>query len=265
MSRWREFASAPIRKALVDHVKETITTLARDKGTMLELLKQQKVKEGVFLGPYEMAEAARLLLTKEDGRNFSKAVVETTSQVEQTADFLFSAMTLQSQRAFEELTETWGILSLSETAESRAMWSLYASSGRGFVVEFDSSNVFFKATNGRSLVWKVTYQDEKIGDFLQNPLSLFLTKHTEYSFEKEWRMIKQLKECERITNVTCEEIYVCRVQPGMIKSITFGYNYDQKRLAEDGAWIRTYFDSEIHIQCAVANRATGRIEIQRLI
>ncbi len=111
------------------------------------------------------------------------------------------------------------------------MWSLYAENGRGFLVEFDTSHEFFKAANGRGLLWRVNYKNENTEFLFENPAALFLSKHSHFSFEREWRFIRELEKCDEIIEVENQKMHMCCVVPGMIKSVTFGYNFRQERVS----------------------------------
>jgi hypothetical protein len=79
----------------------------------------------------------------------------------------------------------------------------------------------------------VTYTDARIPDFWQNPYYLFLVKGQNWSFEREWRMIKKLSECKRLPLPGADGVFVRDVPPGAIKSVIFGYQYGQDSLVHD--------------------------------
>jgi hypothetical protein len=140
----------------------------------------------------------------------------------------------------------------------------YASSGAGFVIEFNAEHEFFKAPNGRSLLRKVKYTNERAKDFFANPLALFQVKGDKWSFEQEWRMLKELSQCDEKRLNGQELIYVSRLKLGMMRSVIFGYNYDERELARHGAKLRM-FDPELHIKCAFVNPSRGEIEVRELL
>ena len=262
--RWHEFASAPTRTFFADYLRRKFAQIAANKELVLEMLKESFAKKGIFLAPQQMTEAAHILKT-ERGRQFFDGIMKNAmNQVEPFVEAAFAAMNVGAEQGIAEMTANLGIFSLSEVADSDPMWGLYASSGSGFVVEFNSDHDFFKAANGNNLLRKVKYTDERIPDFWRNPLYLFLIKKQKWSFEREWRMIKRLSECDSVAVHHGDEVHVCRVLPGMIKSVIFGYNYDQRRLVADGSQLLT-FHPKIHIQVAVANSSTGRIELRQLV
>jgi len=92
----------------------------------------------------------------------------------------------------KELFKSKGVCCFSENNDNLLMWSHYASSAKGFCLEFDTSCDPFKG------VWKVDYPEKppkldynKIATqgrkYLIN--SLLCTKSTAWSYEEEWRAI----------------------------------------------------------------------------
>lgn len=78
-------------------------------------------------------------------------------------------------------------------------------------------------------------------------------------------MIRTLDMCDEIRTVGHERIHLCRLEPGTIRSVTFGYNFDAAMMAEYGAYIRAYFDTAISIHWADASRVSGRIELRNIL
>lgn len=90
-----------------------------------------------------------------------------------------------------KIFESKGICCFSATNNNLLMWSHYASSGKGFCLEFDSSCEPFSA------IQEVSYVDEPLSidykkvfsnDVLYLLSALFCTKSSHWSYEKEWRI-----------------------------------------------------------------------------
>lgn len=101
-----------------------------------------------------------------------------------------------SRKVVKQLNEAIGILCLSKNEESHLMWAHYADSYRGAVIEFDSNHEFFKGAI------EVNYVDERpklhIDYFLESdpiPVSELCSKSEVWSYEKEWRIIRSLRDC----------------------------------------------------------------------
>ena len=262
--RWAEFAGAEVRTLFANHVRSQMEQLGSNKGLVLALIKEEFANNGVFLSPDQIAEVACKLLSRKGSQSYDQLISNTLRQIDQFVEHAFCYMNSGADEAFNKLTSDIGIFSLSENPSNEQMWGLYASSGRGFVVEFNSDKEFFKAPNGRSLIRKVSYTNDRAKDFFANPLALFQVKGEKWSFEQEWRMLKKLSECDEKRLHGQEPIYVCRLKPGMMRSVTFGYNYSEPELITHGAKLRM-FDPELHIQYAFVNPARGEIEVRELL
>jgi len=128
-------------------------------------------------------------------------------------------------KKFQQMAwDSLGIFSLTEDPAHMLMWSHYASQHRGIVVEFDETHAWFHqkktpADDLRHLV-QVSY--------VKNPhprtwkaldgIALLYTKHAEWDYEREWRIIRPLKEgMEMSPGKFCFD-----VPPGAVRSIIFG-------------------------------------------
>ncbi|ENM3825828.1 DUF2971 domain-containing protein [Vibrio cholerae] len=124
-----------------------------------------------------------------------------------------------------------GILCLSETADNLLMWSHYGNCHQGYVIEFDTSHEFFnqKIPNPKTggLVeyagspLKVTYtKHRKIIPFWQKSMSdVFLTKGSDWEYEKEHRMVLPLELASKVID---DNIYLFHIPFEAVKSIIFG-------------------------------------------
>ena len=90
--------------------------------------------------------------------------------------------------------DTYGICCFSETNDNLLMWSHYASSGKGFCLEFDSSREPFDKIQPVKYVdeppelnFKKVFTVEQLY-FLD---ALFCTKSIHWKYEKEWRIFHQ--------------------------------------------------------------------------
>jgi hypothetical protein len=92
-----------------------------------------------------------------------------------------------------------GILSLTDTANNQAMWAHHADSHKGFVLAFDSSSAFFNRRRSNADEFhhlrRVQYMDRTASDSSLMKLTgadIFLTKSSDWAYEREWRMIAPL-------------------------------------------------------------------------
>lgn len=260
--RWKEFAGSKAQAFFLEHLRSTMVHIAANKGLVLEMIKEELAKKGIFLGPDQMAAAAHHLLSPEGNFLYEKAVSNSLNEFDKLVEFAFRSF--NDEEFFAKFIADIGIFSLAEDGLSEQMWGLYANSGSGFVIEFNTNHEFFKGKNGRSRLRKVKYTDERNEDFLSNPLALFQIKAKKWSFEQEWRMLKGLTECGEKRANEQEPVYVCRVSPGMMRSVIFGYNYNEEDIAKHGAKLRL-LDPELHVRRAFVNASDGVIEVRELV
>ncbi len=130
----------------------------------------------------------------------------------------------QWERFQKVLGQALGILSLTEDPAHPLMWSHYASQHFGVVVEVDESHPWFnqKIANSddfRHLV-KVAYVRDPLPHTWKqlNAKEVLYTKSSEWAYEREWRMIRPLKEGTEVSpGKICFD-----VSPEAVRSITFG-------------------------------------------
>lgn len=262
--RWKEFASPDTRRLFGAYIKKGFERLAESKATAFELYREELAKRGIFLNADEVAEASRVLLSNEGSAFFDQSISKAIVEVGRGVDLAFANMDLGADEILQEMMGQFGVFCVSEIPDNHQMWAHYASSGRGFVAEFDSEHPFFRPQDAtRNLLRKVRYADEIISEFWQNPLYLFQVKERGWSFEREWRVLKNLSDCDAATG-TERDVHICYVKPGMIKSIIFGYHYPKEELILQGTTIRS-FDSNIKIQRAIPDFASRTIQIERLL
>jgi hypothetical protein len=122
----------------------------------------------------------------------------------------------------------FGILCLSETADSLLMWAHYAGNHRGFVVQFDETHPFFAASEfeGQSLgLTKVEYSPERpvVSYSTLNSPQLYYRKSPEWSYEREWRLIKPLPTASKIVSREGFPLHLFEVPHEAIKGVILGH------------------------------------------
>ncbi len=148
------------------------------QGAVLDLLSPE---EKVLNAPRTLAEANRLL---------SIPVYENLEYMERK---LFA--TIKNIRA------RVGILSLSQRYDSLPMWAHYADLGRGFVAVLENLERSFKGDETGSLNTPkpVVYTNQFIGMTFDPSTQdrLFFSKLSDWSYEREWRVVTALNACHR--------------------------------------------------------------------
>lgn len=101
------------------------------------------------------------------------------------------------------MSSRFALACYSETSEDFLMWSHYTFGHQGMVIEFNIKNDFFaKAEN----LMPVTYRSERVStsygkqglDFDEPEIALVRSKNLCWSYEKEWRQLFPLRECQKL-------------------------------------------------------------------
>jgi hypothetical protein len=94
-----------------------------------------------------------------------------------------------------------GVLSLSQRCDSLPMWAHYADLARGFVVILDHLDRSFNSdkTGSLNIPKPVVYADQFIGMTFDPSTQdrLFFSKLSDWSYEREWRVVTALNTCRR--------------------------------------------------------------------
>jgi hypothetical protein len=147
-----------------------------------------------------------------------------------------------------DIFDNTGVISFSETKKNLLMWSHYAESHSGMVIEIDSRNIFFnrpsESNNYEGKIHKVRYDKDRPFE-VKSWYEWFIYKGDEWIHEKEHRFLINLynantfyrcsdpamnpiQDINRIngkitTNLHQKEYYcMCRIPEEALISITFG-------------------------------------------
>lgn len=192
-------------KLLGNHFEENINEFENEfKKSVIENLK--KYNPNIELDPTSIPNNLFYFFAKQAFPEFSKHFINEISSTNYADNVL--------DKIKNTFNTEYGILSLSEIPNDRLMWSHYADSHKGIVIEFDSNHSFFNPLiNERSRIGKlkkVKYINNPIPFSLLDPTDLseeyadFLienfiyTKSKDWEYEKEWRIIRPLKEADII-------------------------------------------------------------------
>jgi len=177
--------------------------------------------------------------------------------------------------------ELIGILCLSETPLNLQMWAHYADEGKGYVIGFDSTNQYFGMNNVNDTilnkVMKVRYSKDKpkviISDYaddrvpsedrlLQFAYDFIFTKAMNWSYEEEWRMLKNLKEAE--ITLDSGKVFLMKYPKTSVSSIIVGYKTPEERINEI---VRIANEHYPHAQCfkAELNTINYGVSLKKLL
>ena len=200
-----------------------------------------------FASRAETEETVRDLLLRQHPTEFSNLYLEyPIDQADQLIDKMASMGAVHlEENAYEKIVNgmyaQWdrdcGLLSLSEALTSKLMWSFYCDGGRGVVIEFASSHAWFngKTSDNDSFhhLRKVRYVGEREPMYLLDTKTdaatkdeaVLYTKTTEWKFEKEWRLIRNLTEGEKEEKQDSykKDVFLFEIPPSAIQAVIFGY------------------------------------------
>lgn len=259
--RFDRFGADLLRKFMTKHVAAQLELRLEDSSYLVE----EMAKNPKFNASGWSKLQLRQLLEMPIGK---AAVAAVRDQMRATLPLMIDAVFDSADSHLDELVEgpiaRTGILSLSETPDNRVLWSVYADGGNGFTLEVDAQHPFFLAPrqNGteRNRLMKVSYRDDRIPDIWTNPYYLFAVKHAEYSFEREWRLVRSVDDCDTITISPGNSIYTSAIPKGVITSIIFGHRWSDADIRAEGDILRN-FDPHIAVKQTAPNPATGNYSI----
>jgi hypothetical protein len=142
----------------------------------------------------------------------------------------------KSKKVFLELMrelDKYGIFCLTESNENLVMWSHYSQDHKGLVVGFNREHHFFL----QNKPCEVEYSNRRLPITINNglvrvngrlnsvDLRLLFRKHTDWCYEKEWRLIKELKDCNQ--SEKNKDVYLLKIPNTAISNITLGANMPQ--------------------------------------
>jgi hypothetical protein len=140
-------------------------------------------------------------------------------------------------RLKENLDKQFGVLCLSEVPDHQLMWSNYAESHRGFVIEFDSEHIYFNRRRTEvdefGYLRKVRYGNRP-SVVLTNldSIDIFSVKGKDWEYEQEWRMLRPLKDHSRIKPDGDNPIYLFPLAPECITGVILGSKMPQETKQE---------------------------------
>lgn len=263
--RWNSFSTPVTQESFEEYIALFIENKIINTSYVDDILIKKLIETGKVKG---LRQARKLIARLFDDEQKQLFIDQSRVFLSAALSGVFPEVNDAIKEKFEEISISTGIFSLTEVPDNRALWSVYAQSGSGFVIEFDAQNDFFQAKNNKdqalNRLRQVYYRDDRVSEFWKNPLYLFQVKNIEYSFEKEWRMMANVKDLDAISIPNGDTIYVDSAPVGLIKSIIFGYNFDNKLLKDSINSIRS-FDANIFTKSAFINTESGNIEFLELV
>jgi hypothetical protein len=164
--------------------------------------------------------------------------------------------------------DNYGILSLTETPDNLLMWAHYGDSHKGVVLGFDVSHPFFQGAeivSGLSRLSKVEYNQKRpvLSLITRDQPKVFLRKSTEWSYEKEWRLIRPLSEAvEHKLRENLAPICIFDLPHDVIKVVITGSQMITREHQEICNYVRENIKiTNIKIHHTILSRELYKVEI----
>ncbi|MCP5347239.1 MAG: DUF2971 domain-containing protein [Gammaproteobacteria bacterium] len=184
---------------------------------------------------YRELPAANKALISEDGfvqliANNPDLVTQVYREMEPRMRSFIKDFAPEAKRIMSDiLSKEVGILSLSESIDSNLLWSHYAASHTGFVLEFDTSNQFFQRRRSENdelyHLRKVVYRDRcSEGRTLEdiNGEDILLTKGSSWEYETEWRVLAPTRDASVVLQPENDPIYLFDFPPSVVSRVILG-------------------------------------------
>jgi hypothetical protein len=127
-----------------------------------------------------------------------------------------------------KLDQLLGVLSLCEAPDSLLMWAHYGVSHTGFVLQLDPTHPYFNSRRTDQdefgYLRQIQYRDSRPSANLidlDGP-EIFLVKSREWSYEREWRILRPLKDAQKTINVDGEDIHLFQLPADAITAVILG-------------------------------------------
>jgi hypothetical protein len=167
----------------------------------LELLRNNGMTQDQFDWLQRQGAVLDLLAPEEKVLNAPRSLSEANHMLSISA---FDSLDYMEKKLFatvKHIRARVGILSLSQRYDSLPMWAHYADLARGFVVVFENLEHSFKGdeTGSLNIPKPVVYAEQFIGMTFDPSTQdrLFFSKLSDWSYEREWRVVTALKTCRR--------------------------------------------------------------------
>ncbi len=149
------------------------------------------------------------------------------------------------QTLLNAMNQEVGILCLTEKHDNLLMWAHYTLNHSGFVIGFDTQSSFFdqrrKTNEIRGHLKKVRYTKKRPELTLIDPSisreqnfdrwvnDIFFVKSEHWEYEKEWRMVLTLRDCQQVIQKGSNTIHLFPFPKDSVKSVILGCKMSAKK------------------------------------
>jgi hypothetical protein len=153
------------------------------------------------------------------------------------------------------LNASVGILCLSEVRDSLLMWGHYTNNHEGFVVGFDSAHPFFLKRRSdqdefgflRAVHYVPRRPQVALGD--TDSAEWFSTKFEQWSYEKEWRIVRGLSDAQERIERSPFPICLFEFPPDTVREIIVGMRSPLHMISDIRALARGFPTAELLRAC----------------
>lgn len=174
------------------------------------------------------------------------------------------------------INDKFGVLSLTTNPSNELMWSHYANSHAGMVIEFDPNHEFFASPQGFTEelhgLHQVVYADSPppiVDIFALEHVGwapMILIKSRCWVYEEEFRAIRPLKMADKIIDVGDHPIHLYNVPPDCFKGVVFGSKMkpDVRSSIREEVKSTGLYD-HLHWSEAIGDSRSFQIQISRIL
>ncbi len=132
------------------------------------------------------------------------------------------------------------VLSLTEDPCNSVMWAHYAANWSGFVIGMNTADAFFRINDeGVRQIHKIEYFDGMLAEPMEDSRRAFISKSTNWSYEKEWRSYIKNEEAEFTTRAADgSDLHFRRFGNGLIAKIVIGHRMLSSKMEELTALVK---------------------------
>lgn len=205
---------------------------------------------------------ARKIFKKKFGLSVDKFM--RTQMVDIMGPFAGALNAVQTPEEFlHELGSTILCFSLSERYDLPTMWAHYGGGHTGVVLSFDTAHRWFKQDKQpeKSRLQKVTYFDDQLEEPFENVDAAFMSKTTDWAYEREWRLNCGIKDIERTVGSEVDPIHLRPFPSEALHSVIVGAKVDNVVVDQ----VRGYLGAKYphaKLQRAVPQPMAGKYDLE---